>query len=457
MNTEKVVSAFSRDLSQELFPANRHLIPNLNDIYELELAFYENLILPDEEIIKNAGYFSRLGSEYTHHFLMCTGESLKLPDHSSSRLKSFFEKNVFRTGYATHGLFPYRGKFHPQMIKGLINVMGLKPGDIVLDPMMGSGTVLVEACLMGIKAIGIDASPFCRFMTQTKLDALTMSLARARGALANYEEVFTYFQKRVGRPKPGSKPSKSNNTKDAMSVMEETAEYLTKKDHQTLTEKDRDTLNTYHFLLLAYLDSAGYAERSARKLPLAQFRAILERYLFVAEKIQQVLAGLETELAPAKVLEGDARLLTLDDNSTDGIIFSPPYSFAVDYLANDSFHLNFMGIDSDTLRDRMIGLRGRELSEKYQLYREDMGRVLTECARVLRPDCFCTIIVGTNNNQLGKVFGVSPEAVQGLHEILIDMGAGCGFKPVKIMSRPIIGISNTMRREYILILQKTSH
>ena len=81
--------------------------------------------------------------------------------------------------------FPYRGKFHPQMIKGLMNVMGLKPGDTVLDPMMGSGTVLVEACLMGIKSIGIDASPFCRFMTQTKLDVLTMSLARARAALAN--------------------------------------------------------------------------------------------------------------------------------------------------------------------------------------------------------------------------------------------------------------------------------
>jgi hypothetical protein len=457
VNSEKVVNALSQDLTRELFPYDRRLIPNLNDIYELELAFYENLILSDAELIRNAAYFSQLGDKYTHHFLMCTGESLKLPDHSSSRLKSFFEKNIFRTAYATHGLFPYRGKFHPQMIKGLMNVMGLKPGDTVLDPMMGSGTVLIEACLMGIKSIGIDASPFCCFMTQTKLDAITMSLVRAKGALMNYEEVFAYFQKRVGQPKPGSKPSRIKTIEDAMSVMEETAEYLTKKDHHALTKKDRDTLNTYHFLLLAYLDSAGYAERSARKLPLAQFRAILERYLFVAEKIQNVLAALGTELALAEVLEGDARSLSLDDNSTDGIIFSPPYSFAVDYLANDSFHLNFMGIDSDALRERMIGLRGRELSAKYQFYREDMGKVFTECARVLRPDCFCTIIVGTNNNQLGKVFGVSPDAVQGLHEILIDMGAGCGFKPVKILSRPIIGISNTMRREYILILRKTAH
>ncbi len=454
MNNELVADALSRDLTQGLFPPERQPIPNLNDIYELELAFYENLILTDAELINNGAYFARIGSEYTRHLLMCTGEPLKLPEHSSSRLKSFFEKNIFRTGYATHGLFPYRGKFHPQMIKGLMNVMGLKPGAIVLDPMMGSGTVLVEASLMGIRSIGVDASPFCRFMTQTKLDALTMSLVRAKGALSNYEEVFTYFQKRIGQPSPGSKPSRANPEKNTMGVMEETATYAAQRDRTTLTEKDRDTLHTYHFLLLGYLDSAGYAERSARKAPLVQFRAILERYLFVAEKIQRVLSGLQMEPTPAEVMEGDARALSLGNGSVDGIIFSPPYSFAVDYLANDSFHLNFMGIDSDVLREKMIGLRGRHLSEKYQYYNEDMKKVLSECSRVLRPGSFCTIIVGTNNNQLGKVFGLSPDEVQGLHEILIDMGAGCGLKPAKVMSRPIIGISNTMRREYILILQK---
>jgi ubiquinone/menaquinone biosynthesis C-methylase UbiE len=457
VNSEKVVNALSQDLAKELFPPKRQLIPNLNDIYEIELAFYENLLLSDAELIRNAGYFARVSHEYTRHFLMCTGSPLKLPQNSSSRLKSFFEKNIFRTGYATHGLFPYRGKFHPQMIKGLMNVMGLNPGDTVLDPMMGSGTVPVEACLMGIKSIGIDASPFCQFMTQTKIDALTMSLSRAHGALAKHEEVFSYFQKRVGLPHQGSKPARGKAARSVMGIMEGAAEYAAEKDTRSLTDKEQDTLNTYNFLLLAYLDSAGYSERSGRKSPIEQFRAVLERYLFVADKIQNVLAGLEEELAQAQVFEGDARELPLENNSIDGIIFSPPYSFAIDYLANDSFHLNFMGIDVDTLRGNMIGLRGRTLSDKYGHYREDMDKVLSECARVLRPGCFCTIIVGTNNNQLGKVFGISPDEVKGLHEILIDMGLCYGFKPVKMMSRPITGISNTMRREYILILQNTSH
>ncbi len=455
MNLPNVVDALSQDLTQQLFPAERRLVPYLDDVYELELAFYENQLLADEELVRNAGYFASIGDTYTRHFLMCTGESLKLPDHSSSRLKSFFQKNQFRTGYATHGLFPYRGKFHPQMIKGIINVMGLKPGDIVLDPMMGSGTVLVEACLMGIRSIGVDASPFCRFMTQTKIDVLTMSLSRSSKALSNYEEVFAYFQKQVGKPARGAKTRKNRKSKGFMSIMEPAAEYMTKKNRGQLANKKRETSDTYNFLLLAYLDSAGYSERSGRKSPLDQFKAILERYLFVAEKIQNVLKGVKSDIAHSDALEGDARALCLEDQSVDGIIFSPPYSFAIDYLKNDSFHLNFLGVETDKLREDMVGLRGRGLSEKFENYKEDMDKVLSECARVLRPGRLCTIIVGTNNNQLGKALKVHPEEVPGLHEILVDMGSKHGLQLVKMMSRPITGISNTMRREYIVMLRRS--
>jgi DNA modification methylase len=454
LNSSNIADALAQDFTEKLFPAKYQLLPNLNEVYELALAFYESQILSDKELVDNAAYFARIGDAFTRHFLMCTGRPLKLPLHSSSRLKSFFEKNIFRTGYATHGLFPYRGKFHPQMIKGLINIMGLKPGDTVLDPMMGSGTTLVEASLMGICSIGIDASPFCRFMAQTKLDTLSMSLMRAKKALNNYEEVFEYFKKKVGRPNIRTRSAPKKAHRGVMSVMEPVAEYATAQDRTRLTKKERETSDTYNFLLLAYLDSAGYSERSQRKPPLDQFKAILERYLFVAEKIQNVLEGSESDLAPGKALQGDARNLPIEDSSVDGIVFSPPYSFAIDYLKNDAFHLNFLGIELERLRESMIGLRGKKLSEKFEIYKEDMGKVLAECSRVLRPDRICTIIVGTNNNQLGKLLGMPPENVPGLHEILIEMGLECNFKLLKKISRPITGISNTMRREYIVMLQR---
>ena len=441
----------AEDFRNLLFPLHRRPFPDLDDTYELELAFYEHRLLTNGELLDNGAYFAQVGADWTRHYRICTGDALKLPD-DSSRLKSFFVKNIFRTGYATHGLFPYRGKFHPQMIKALLNIMGLKPGQTVLDPMMGSGTTLIEASIMGINSVGIDASPFCRFMTQTKIDALTMSLKRARGALVNYQEVFSYFQSKVGAPIVGSKDRSKRISKDLDRLMEPPADYNTPQ--QSSSVQRQDTIDTYHFLLLAYLDSAGYAERSQRKTPLDQFRIILERYLFVAEKFQKVLRESPWPLGAAKALEGDARSLPLESASIDGIIFSPPYSFAIDYLANDAFHLDFMGIEEEKLRDKMIGLRGRTLADKFGYYDEDMGSVLSECGRVLKPGKFCTVIIGTNNNQLSKVLGVPPDEVAGLHERLQEKSANYGLKIVKSMSRPITGIANTMRREYILVFQR---
>jgi hypothetical protein len=125
----KILSASVYD---HLFPVHLELVPQLNEAYELELAFYESKLLDDDEIIRNGAYFARVGDTFTRHFLICSGEPIRLPRHSSSRLRSFFQTKQFKTGYATHRLFSYRGKFHPQMIKALINVMGLKPGDTIL-------------------------------------------------------------------------------------------------------------------------------------------------------------------------------------------------------------------------------------------------------------------------------------------------------------------------------------
>ena len=442
----------SVSLSEHLFPTKRELIPDIDDYYELELAFYENQLLDDQELLRNGAYFAKIGDQFTRHFQMCAGESLRLPGHSSSRLKSFFEKNIFRTGYATHGLFPYRGKFHPQMVKGLMNVMGLKPGDVVLDPMMGSGTVSVEASLMGFHSYGFDASPFCSFMAQTKLDALTMPLERVRKAVANADKVFEYFRKR-GSPVSGSKPARTAHLHFADEVMEEPVGYLT-GGLQLPEGSDHETAKTYCFLLLAYLDAAGYSERSTRKMPIEQFRSILDRYVFVAEKIQAFQKSDHVVLGRAKVAQGDARALPLENASMDGILFSPPYSFAIDYLDNDAFHLGYLGVDIERLQESMVGLRGRSLPEKFSLYQEDMKRVISECARVLKQSKFCTIIVGTNSNQIGKILKQSPDEVEGLNEMLVRVGQERNLFLVRTMNRSIVGMSNTMRREQILLFQR---
>ena len=455
MNANKPIDVLEEGMFPRLFPESLVLSPQLNEVYELALAYYESNILSEEELVHNGAYFIRVGDRMTRHYLMCTGEPLLLPKHSSSRLRSFFEKNQFRTGYATHGLFPYRGKFHPQMIKALINIMGLKPGDTILDPMMGSGTVPIEASLMGIDSIAVDASPFCRFMTQAKFDALTISQKPLHSALKNSNNIFELFSEQLGLPVSGSKTRdnarriKFTGVKESIATFQST---LIDRISGLIEGADKNILD---FLLLAYLDSAGYSERSKRKSPIEQFQAIFERYVFVVQKIQYVLKGSESILAKADIRQGDARDLDIGNENVDGILFSPPYSFAIDYLANDSFHLNILGENIEHLREKMVGLRGKALKEKYTHYIEDMKKVLTECARVLKRERLCTIVIGTNDNQLSKALGIPKEEVTGLHKIIIDIARSLGFSHVRTLARQISGIANTMRNEYIVILAKT--
>lgn len=451
---QNIADILSENMYRHLFPAHLELVPQLDEVYELELAFYESQLLSEKEIVQNGAYFARVSDTLTRHFLICSGEPVRLPQHSSSRLRSFFQTNQFKTGYGTHGLFPYRGKFHPQMIKGLINIMGLKPGDTILDPMMGSGTVLIEARLMGIKSVGIDASPFCGFMAQAKLDGLIVPLSPVRAALENRQSVYEHFKALAGQPKSGSKMRFGEHSGDLFSTMELSVRRGSTSSSGGDLPDGCEAKEVYNFLLLAYLDSAGYAERSDRKSPYEQFRAILDRYVFVAEKIQRVLEGVESDLAEATPLEGDARCLPLPDSSVDGILFSPPYSFAIDYLENDSFHLGVLGVDIHQLREGMIGLRGRTPRQKFDLYTEDMNKVLSECARVLRPGRFCTILVGTNNNQLSRILGVSPGDVQGLDELVVELGTASGLRFVRKLERQITGMANTMRSEFIVMLQR---
>ena len=154
-----------------------------------------------------------------------------------------------------------------------------------------------------------------------------------------------------------------------------------------------------------------------------------------------------------KSIRGDSRNIPLVDDSVDGILFSPPYSFAIDYLKNDDFHLKAMGCDVSDLKRCMIGLIGKGLREKYELYVQDMESTMSECSRVLRCGRYCTVIIGTNDSQLSKALGVPNNKVVGLHKMLIGLASNYNLLPVRVLPRQISGMANTMRVEYIVIFR----
>ena len=81
---------------------------------------------------------------------------------------SLWEGSSVHTECTLHQLAPYIGKMKSTMAGALVDLF-TSPGDTVLDPFMGSGTVGLECLLRGRNFVGADVNPYSLVLTGAKL------------------------------------------------------------------------------------------------------------------------------------------------------------------------------------------------------------------------------------------------------------------------------------------------
>lgn len=81
----------------------------------------------------------------------------------------------------------YRGNWAPQIPRALIE-MYTEPGELVLDPMIGSGTTCIEARLLGRNCIGVDINYNAIILTLHRLYWLEENIRKWKG-LTKIDEI----------------------------------------------------------------------------------------------------------------------------------------------------------------------------------------------------------------------------------------------------------------------------
>jgi len=364
----------------------------------------------------------------------------------------------YDTGYASHDFHPFPAKFPPQLPRQFIRKLTC-PQDVVLDPMMGSGTTVVEAYLADRVAIGVDIDPLAKLITLAKtttVDPNTISecgksiLEKATLAVTNQREALISELSTRWDPKTAefvdywfARDTQiellallheirqiSDESIQAFFALAFSACIITKSGGVSLafdlahTRPHRAKLAYSHTgeLILGNADVEDLSPRT--KLLTKNLRSALVEFRKRYQQNAKSLIEINSNKPKPHIYHGDAQNLPLTSGCVDLIVTSPPYaSNAIDYIRAHKFSLVWLGYDIGQLgntRKQCIGGEGivdftfeqlppltasvvntistldAKKGQVLQRYYSEMTRTLREMYRVLRPGRAAILVVASS-------------------------------------------------------------
>jgi methylase of polypeptide subunit release factors len=285
-----------------------------------------------------------------------------------------------------HQLAPYIGKLKPVIARQLLNQFTV-PGDIVLDCFSGSGTIPLEAALLGRRVLAFDTNPYAATLTRAKLqapasiEAANLHLTRRLSAAAKRprytaDEIPDWVQK-FFHPE---------TLQNALRFADECIE----RDDPFLLACLLSILHHQRPGFLSYPSSHLVPYLRDRKFPKGEYPDMYaERDL--APRLQAKLGRIyktEFTLDRASVIQisqVDVAELNLDC-MVDAIVTSPPYMNALDYVRDNRLRMWFL--------DRSTVDYSPEPTEKLAQSNGITASFARNALRYLKPGGYCVLIVG---------------------------------------------------------------
>jgi len=423
------------------------------------------------------------------------------------RLEDYFAIREEPSLYLTHYMHPYKGKFHPKMIRAILNYIYPYGEGRVLDNFAGSGTLLVEGILMGLESYGVEINPLSVLMSNVKCQSLVK--IRLEGLLEEFEKLLGEAEKRIDEylnlRKGQSTLRVGINFEDIERRRKEVKLKLKNYfDNQNdfllgvfIIVKDLiDKIENVYIKQFLQLTLSGTISDLLRRRKadfLEVFRGrfkdlYLRLYLF-----HSLNKYLKIDVEEGVAYEGDARDMRdlIPDNSIDAILNSPPYSTALDYIKNDMPQLVILHLYKDwnkllvdmignpslnytkltpvvksllnknadymeltetarNLVDRLISSRRKNEALRTYKFFIDMNKTLKEMFRVLKPGSKCAIIIGNNHYKIDSEY----IEIQN-DEVIRELGEKIGFRKDRVIRRELEKTSTgNIRYESIVILEK---
>lgn len=273
---------------------------------------------------------------------------------------------------------PWNGQFSPQLIEALIKQYA-SSDTVLLDPFVGSGTVLYEAGLAGIKAYGVEINPAAIILSKiyTLINVAKKFRKEIIGQIStflveNFSETLPLFQREALAPR-----------KDGKALLLEFLANINDPLQKNLFEA---------FIVL--LDFYNH-ETSAKHIFLTWNRVI------------RLVTNLPYSAQKIEVFHADARRIPLPTQTINLVITSPPYINVFNYHQRYRTSVEALQWNLLEVAKSEFGANRKHRSNRYLTviqYALDIAQTFQEIGRLCMPDSRIIFIVGRESKVCGTPF-----------------------------------------------------
>lgn len=344
-----------------------------------------------------------------------------------------FKNKYLTSSDFTHKLHSYPCSFPASVPHAILKKYG-KEGILICDPFVGSGTVLVEASLLGLDSIGVDINPIACLISRVKSSPIQPN------ELLKVDNYLDLFNK-------GYKEALFNNFNSIhlysfpsinhwfqKNVIKELS-YLKYVINSVKEEKLQDLFSATLSSIIVSVSNQESDIRYAAIEKNIKNGETINRFIKNAKEFKKALFDFwsypHRKNVNVEVFLADTRnLKCIQKDSVDMIITSPPYANTYDYYLYHKHRMHWLDMDVAKAQYNEIGSRREfsSLKKSPRKWEEDITKCFLEMSRITKPEGKIFIIIGDSviNKQLIKA-----------DKLFKHVASKCGLHHIETKSTPL--------------------
>lgn len=304
-----------------------------------------------------------------------------------------------------HRWLKYKEGFSSQLVNKLLDQFNVQPGDLVLDPFLGSGTTAIVCQMRGINSLGYDILPTSKVAIEAKRNVFKYDLKEIKCIIDEIKDIqvpkgykgkFDYITITDGAfPEQTEKEvvyytqwvKKSHYSEEVKNLV--SLCILNSLEPISYTSKDGQFLGWDYRSKKMQMAAARREEQGKKPikkkdkgdLP-ALRKCLLEELEAVYNDIKYIQTHAQSTDASISFIQGSVLygLPKQDSDTVKGVITSPPYCNRYDYTRTYGLELNYLGLSSsdvNALRQTLLSctVENKSKMEDLRKYYDSIGRL----------------------------------------------------------------------------------